>query len=65
MTHDLSETKFWYNGEYEPLDLVSLDEKLGAHALHCPFGVQFSVASFPSSDYNYVATTADYASGEK
>ena len=59
MTHDLSETKFWYNGEYEPLDLVSLDEKLDAHALHCPFGIQFSVASFPSDNITYSATTAD------
>ena len=47
MTHDLSETKFWYNGEYEPLDHVSLDQKLDQHAMHCPFNIVFSAASFP------------------
>ena len=59
MTHDLSETKFWYNGEYELLDRMELDEKLDAHALHCPFGITFSAASFPSDQIIYSATTAD------
>jgi hypothetical protein len=65
MTHDQSETKFWYHGEYEQLDPISLDEKIDAHAQHCPFGVTFSAASFPLHDYYYIATTADYDSGEK
>ena len=64
MTHDQSETKFWYHGEYEHLDPMPLDEKIDAHATHCPFGIIFSAASFPSHDYNYVATTADWDSGE-
>ena len=64
MTHDRSETKFWYNGEFESLDPISLDEKLDAHARHCPFDVTFSAASFPLYDYYHVATTADYSSGE-
>ena len=59
MTHDLSETKFWYNGEYEPLDEMALDEKLRAHAVHCPFGIEFSAASFPSDEIIYSGTTAD------
>ena len=59
MTHDLSETKFWYNGEYEPLDRMALDEKIDAHAVHCPFRVVFSAASFPSDEIIYSATTAD------
>ena len=59
MTHDNSETKFWYNGEYEQLDPVSLDQKIDAHAKHCPFGVAFSAASFPSDEIIYSATTAD------
>jgi hypothetical protein len=65
MTHDQSETKFWYHGEYEQLDSISLDEKIDAHAKHCPFGITFSAASFPSSDYIYTSTTEDYTSGEK
>lgn len=59
MTHDLSETKFWYNGEFESLDPISLDQKLDAHARHCPFNVEFSAASFPPAPY-YVGTTEDY-----
>jgi hypothetical protein len=65
MTHDKSETKFWYHGEYEQLDPMSLDEKIDAHAIHCPFGIIFSAASFPSNDYIYTSTTAGYRSGEK
>ena len=60
MTHDQSETKFWYNGEYECLDPISLDEKIEAHATHCPFGVEFAAASFPSSHIIYSGTTEDY-----
>lgn len=60
MTHDLSETKFWYDGEYEPLDPASLDEKLNAHALHCPFSTVFSAASFSSDQIIYSATTEDF-----
>ena len=59
MTHDLSETKFLYNGEYESLDSASLDQKLDDHRLHCPFGVEFSEASFPSDQIIYSGTTAD------
>ena len=60
MTHDLSDTKYWFNGEYEPLDPMTLDEKLDAHALHCPFKVYFSAASFPSNKIIFQATTEDY-----
>ena len=60
MTHDNSETKFLYNGEYEQLDPVSLDEKIDAHEKHCPFGVVFSAASFPSDHVVYSRTTEDY-----
>ena len=35
MTFNQSATKFWYNGEYESLDMLSLEEKLEAHELHC------------------------------
>ena len=59
MTHDLSETKFWYNGEYELLDRMTLDEKLDAHAVHCPYGEVLSAAAFPSDQIVYSATTAD------
>ena len=37
MTHDQEETKFWYNGEYQQLDLSTVTEKLDQHDLHCPF----------------------------
>ena len=60
MTHDLSETKFWYNGEYEPLDEATIDEKLDAHATHCPFKTVFSAASFPPNDVMFQGTTEDY-----
>jgi|TARA_R110002020_G_scaffold46539_23_gene132419 hypothetical protein len=35
MTFDQSPSKFWYHGEYEPLDILSVEEKLKAHDLHC------------------------------
>ena len=60
MTHDLSETKVWYNGEYEPLDEATIDKKLDAHATHCPFKTVFSVASFPPNDVMFQGTTEDY-----
>ena len=37
MTYDQSETKFWYHGEYEKLDLQTLEYKLDQHTLHCPY----------------------------
>ena len=37
MTHDQEETKFWYNGEYQQLDLSTVTHKLDQHDLHCPF----------------------------
>jgi hypothetical protein len=37
MTHDESSTKFWHNGEYEPLDVKTLQYKLGQHKAHCPY----------------------------
>ena len=37
MTHDQSKTKFWYHGEYEPLALNTLEDKLEQHKTHCPF----------------------------
>ena len=37
MTHDQSKTKFWYHGEYEPLALNALEDKLEQHKTHCPF----------------------------
>jgi hypothetical protein len=60
MTHDQSEMKFWYHGEYEELDPISLDEKIDAHAAHCPFGIEFSVAAFSSDHIIYSCTTEDY-----
>lgn len=60
MTHDSIETKFWYHGEYEDLNPLELDEKLEAHAKHCPFGVVFSAASFPPNGYVFRATTEDF-----
>jgi hypothetical protein len=59
MTHDETETKFWYNGEYESLDPMTLDEKLLAHATHCPFGVQFAAAAFSDSTIVYEQNTLD------
>jgi len=37
MTHDQTNTKFWYHGEYEPLDSNTLEDKLEQHTLHCPY----------------------------
>ena len=37
MTYDKSDTKFWYNGEYELLDISTLEKKLSQHTLHCPY----------------------------
>jgi len=60
MTFDQTETKFWNNGEYEPLDACTLEEKLEAHALHCPFGVQFSMVGFPSNEIIFQGNTQEY-----
>jgi|6_EtaG_2_1085325.scaffolds.fasta_scaffold38670_4 hypothetical protein len=60
MTYDESETKFWYHGEYEELDPMTLDEKLDQHARHCPFGVKFSAASFPSTQIIFTDNTENY-----
>lgn len=35
MTFDNSPSKFWYHGEYEPLDMATVEEKLESHDLHC------------------------------
>jgi hypothetical protein len=37
MTHDQTESKFWYNGEYEQLDRATVSAKLDQHDIHCPF----------------------------
>ena len=37
MTHDQTETKFWYNGEYQELDRSTVSQKLDQHDEHCPF----------------------------
>lgn len=37
MTHDQTETKFWYNGEYQQLDRSTVSQKLDQHDEHCPF----------------------------
>ena len=37
MTHDQTETKFWYNGEYQQLDKSTVSHKLDQHDEHCPF----------------------------
>lgn len=37
MTHDQTESKFWYNGEYEQLDRDTVSAKLDQHDIHCPF----------------------------
>jgi len=38
MTYDQSDSKFWFNGEYEPLDSDQISDKLRMHELHCPIG---------------------------
>ena len=35
MTHDETGWKCWKNGEYERLDLQTLENKLDQHTLHC------------------------------
>ena len=37
MTHDKSSTKFWYHGEYELLDIKTMQHKLEQHKVHCPY----------------------------
>lgn len=37
MTHDESNTRFWYHREYEPVNYTNLEEKLQQHTLHCPY----------------------------
>lgn len=37
MTHDESGWKCWKDGEYEKLNLNTLNEKLQQHTLHCPY----------------------------
>ena len=37
MTHDQTETKFWYNGENQQLDKSTASQKLDQHDEHCPF----------------------------
>ena len=37
MTYDESIWKCWKNGEYEKLDLQTLEHKLAQHTLHCPY----------------------------
>ena len=37
MTHDESGWKCWKNGEYEKLNLNTLNKKLQEHTLHCPY----------------------------
>ena len=37
MTHDKSSTKFWYHGEYELLDIKTMQNKLEQHKVHCPY----------------------------
>jgi len=38
MTYDQSGSKFWYNGEYEELSYLTLEEKLMEHKINCPIG---------------------------
>ena len=60
MTHDQSDTKFWYNGEYEPLDMSTVHEKLDQHSLHCIFDSEISTYAIGSNSPVYVSTTEDY-----
>lgn len=59
MTHDQTETKFWHHGEYDPLNAATLEEKLEAHATHCPFGTQFAAAAFADSTVMYQQNTLE------
>ncbi len=59
MTYDESETKFWFHGEYEPLNIGSVEEKLEQHAAHCPYGeavVALSSESFKKGTINEIKT---------
>ena len=60
MTHDKSETKFWFHDEYEELDPIILDEKIDQHARHCPFGIKFAASSFPSDQIIFTDNTENY-----
>ena len=60
MTHDQSDTKFWYNGEYEPLDMKTVHEKLDQHSLHCIFDSKVSTYAVGSSSTIHVSTTEEY-----
>ena len=60
MTHDQSDTKFWYNGEYEPLNMETVHEKLDQHSLHCIFDSKISTYAVGSSSTIHVATTEEY-----
>ena len=60
MTHDQSDSKFWYNGEYEPLDMETVHEKLDQHSLHCIFDSKISTYAVGSTSTIHVATTEEY-----
>jgi len=60
MTHDQSDTKFWYNGEYESLDMSTVHEKLDQHSLHCIFDSKVSTYAVGSSSTIHVTTTEEY-----
>ena len=50
MTYDESETKFWYHGEYEPIDMETLGTKLESHRAHCPFNSELSMIGASSNE---------------
>ena len=60
MTHDQADTKFWYHGEYEPLNFNTLHNKLDQHSLHCIFGSTISTYAMGNSQVLHVTTTEEY-----
>ena len=59
MTHDQSDTKFWFNGEYEPLDMETVHEKLDQHSLHCIFDSKISTYAIGDSSTINISTTIE------
>ena len=60
MTYDQSDTKFWYHGEYEPLNFNTLHNKLDQHSLHCIFDSTISTYAMGNSQALHVTTTEEY-----
>ena len=61
MTFDETPTKFWNKGEYEPLDPSTLEDKMQAHALHCPYGGQISTIATSDNRIIFEGPTQDFS----